>query len=81
MISSLALLVLIDVTVWVIMVDAMHRIWKLGNDLSSTFPNQKMLLLLVLSYSLHFLGQIVIFASTVYYEAMCRNLPVNEDSL
>jgi len=50
------MIVLIDVTVWLIMVDAMHRIWKLGGDFSGAFPNQKILILLVGSYSLYFLG-------------------------
>jgi hypothetical protein len=37
--GSFATLIILDVIVWLIMVDAMHRIWKVGSDLSGTFPN------------------------------------------
>jgi len=79
--TSLVIIVLIDVTVWVVMIDAMYRIWKLGNDLSGTFPNQKMLTLLVGSYTLYFIGQIVIFGSIVYFEVQCGDIPVNSENL
>ena len=79
--ESSAMIVLIDVTVWVVMVDAMHRIWKMGSDIQGTFPNQKMLILLVGSYSLYFIGQIVIFSSIVFFEVKCGDIPVNGDNL
>jgi hypothetical protein len=37
--ASFGALMIIDVVVWLVMVDAMHRIWKVGSDLSGTFPN------------------------------------------
>ena len=37
--ASFGAVMIIDIVVWLVMVDAMHRIWKLGSDLSGTFPN------------------------------------------
>ncbi len=37
--ASFGALIIIDVVVWLVMVDAMRRIWKVGSDLSGTFPN------------------------------------------
>ena len=37
--GSYGTLMIIDFVVWLIMVDAMNRIWKFGSDLAGTFPN------------------------------------------
>jgi len=74
-------MVVFEVITWLVMVVAMHRIWNIGDENFDAFPNQKMLLLLVISYTFNFLGAIVVFASTVYFEVKCGNIPVNGENM
>lgn len=38
-----------------------------------------MLILLVVSYTLHFLGQLVVFGSIARFEINCGNIPLNSE--
>lgn len=53
------------------MIDAMNIIWKLRSDVKGVFPNTKLLILLVVAYSSHFIGQIVVFGGILYYRVVC----------
>jgi hypothetical protein len=44
------------------MLDAMYRIWNLGENSKSAFPNQRMFYLLIGTYFAYFIGQTVLSA-------------------
>jgi hypothetical protein len=42
------------------MLDAMHRIWHLGESSKAAFPNQRLFYLIIGTYFAYFLGQTIL---------------------
>ncbi len=49
-----------------LMLDAMHRIWKLGEKSQSAFPNQRMFYLLIGTFFAYFIGQFILVTEKLY---------------
>jgi len=53
-------MLILETFILLIMLDAMYRIWKLGESTEAAFPNQKMFYLLIGTYFAYFIGQTVL---------------------
>lgn len=62
------------------MLDAMRRIWKLGNKIQEAFANHSMFYTIVGSYTAYFVSCFILTAATLYLHYKSNNGDVNSVS-